>query len=73
MGTRWTCVYCGKLLGTQEGPDDSLVPSMDDVLKAHVLECREHPLFAARAEIRALEDEIELCPAVGHHTQPPRP
>lgn len=50
------CVYCGWRAGTQEEG----VPA--DILKAHIMECPEHPLSIA---IAALREAYEECHRYG--------
>ncbi|KKN30936.1 hypothetical protein LCGC14_0828870, partial [marine sediment metagenome] len=41
------CVYCGH----RYGAETEVPASMADVLKEHIEQCPEHPLFEARQEI----------------------
>ncbi len=45
------CVYCGH----RYGAETEVPASMADVLKEHIEQCPEHPLFEARQEIERLE------------------
>ena len=48
------CVYCGH----QYGPNDEVGPSMRDALKAHVEQCRSHPMYELKNRIEVLELDL---------------
>lgn len=49
------CVYCGH----RYGPDTEIPTSMANVLKEHIEQCPNHPLFEAKQEIKQLRKEKE--------------
>lgn len=49
------CVYCGH----RYGPDTEIPTSMANVLKEHIEQCPNHPLFEAKQEIKKLRKERE--------------
>lgn len=49
------CVYCGH----RYGPKENVPPSMQDILKAHVMECPKHPMNEFKNLLEEVCSDIE--------------
>lgn len=50
------CVYCGH----RYGPNPGTPVAMAEVLKTHILQCPEHPMYALKARCNRIEDLLAL-------------
>lgn len=49
------CVYCGH----RYGPKEDAPVSMADVLKEHIEQCHEHPMYKLKVENESLKEEVK--------------
>lgn len=55
-GTYINCVYCGH----RYGPKETTPSSMADILKEHIENCVEHPLYKLKKEFKDKLNEIKI-------------